>query len=248
MPLSIIVGAQWGDEGKGRVVELLSARADYVARFNGGDNAGHTVTVGGQTFVNTSAEVTDLVIPVGSKDPARATSDVWFACNLDKRTPEIPVGASPQAIQEGTWQTSFDVFDSFGRAHKLQVNFSRVPGVANRWRAETVVDPAAQVATNTRAEVGAANNQDNVFFVDFDNLGALAAVRDAQGDLLNAGNLQVQVSFDVPETTVPAGQEAAYRLAVRAFPLPLVARNLSGTSSCTAATTNASAASPKRAG
>ena len=50
MPLDIIVGTQWGDEGKGRVVDMLSARADYVARFNGGDNAGHTVTVGTQTF------------------------------------------------------------------------------------------------------------------------------------------------------------------------------------------------------
>lgn len=50
MPLDIIVGAQWGDEGKGRVVDLLSAQADFVARYNGGDNAGHTVTVGQQTF------------------------------------------------------------------------------------------------------------------------------------------------------------------------------------------------------
>jgi adenylosuccinate synthase len=50
MPLNIIVGAQWGDEGKGRVVDLLAAKADYVARYNGGDNAGHTVTVGEKTF------------------------------------------------------------------------------------------------------------------------------------------------------------------------------------------------------
>jgi adenylosuccinate synthase len=50
MPLNIIVGAQWGDEGKGRVVDLLARQANYVARFNGGDNAGHTVTVGDQTF------------------------------------------------------------------------------------------------------------------------------------------------------------------------------------------------------
>ncbi len=50
MPLEIIIGAQWGDEGKGRVVDLMSARADFVARYNGGDNAGHTVTVGAQTF------------------------------------------------------------------------------------------------------------------------------------------------------------------------------------------------------
>jgi adenylosuccinate synthase len=50
MPLDIIIGTQWGDEGKGRVVDMLSARADFVARYNGGDNAGHTVTVGSQTF------------------------------------------------------------------------------------------------------------------------------------------------------------------------------------------------------
>ena len=50
MPLTILVGAQWGDEGKGRIVDWLSAKADVVARFNGGDNAGHTVTVGSQTF------------------------------------------------------------------------------------------------------------------------------------------------------------------------------------------------------
>jgi len=50
MPLDIIVGTQWGDEGKGRIVDLRSAKADYIARYNGGDNAGHTVTVGKRTF------------------------------------------------------------------------------------------------------------------------------------------------------------------------------------------------------
>ncbi|UCE00955.1 MAG: adenylosuccinate synthase [Chloroflexota bacterium] len=50
MPLDIVVGTQWGDEGKGRFVDLLAAETDYVARFNGGDNAGHTVHVGPQTF------------------------------------------------------------------------------------------------------------------------------------------------------------------------------------------------------
>ncbi len=50
MPLEIVVGTQWGDEGKGRIVDLLAAQADIVARFNGGDNAGHTVTVGKQVF------------------------------------------------------------------------------------------------------------------------------------------------------------------------------------------------------
>ena len=47
MPLHVIVGAQWGDEGKGRITDLLAAGADVVARYSGGDNAGHTVTVNG---------------------------------------------------------------------------------------------------------------------------------------------------------------------------------------------------------
>lgn len=50
MPLDIIVGTQWGDEGKGRVTDLLAADADVVARYSGGDNAGHTVTVGDEIF------------------------------------------------------------------------------------------------------------------------------------------------------------------------------------------------------
>lgn len=50
MTLQIIVGAQWGDEGKGRIVDWFAAEADYVARYNGGDNAGHSVTVGDRLF------------------------------------------------------------------------------------------------------------------------------------------------------------------------------------------------------
>src|SRR6188508_424733 len=43
MPVTIVAGAQWGDEGKGRVVDLLAAEADLVVRCQGGPNAGHTV-------------------------------------------------------------------------------------------------------------------------------------------------------------------------------------------------------------
>jgi adenylosuccinate synthase len=50
MPLQVIVGAQWGDEGKGRIVDWFAAGADFSARYNGGDNAGHTVTVGKNIF------------------------------------------------------------------------------------------------------------------------------------------------------------------------------------------------------
>ena len=50
MTLQVIVGAQWGDEGKGRIVDWFAAQADFSARYNGGDNAGHTVTVGSRIF------------------------------------------------------------------------------------------------------------------------------------------------------------------------------------------------------
>ena len=50
MPATILVGAQWGDEGKGRVADWLAAESDVVARFGGGDNAGHTVVVGEKVF------------------------------------------------------------------------------------------------------------------------------------------------------------------------------------------------------
>src|SRR5262245_4442919 len=46
MPAIAIIGAQWGDEGKGKATDLLGSRVDYVVKFNGGNNAGHTVVVG----------------------------------------------------------------------------------------------------------------------------------------------------------------------------------------------------------
>ncbi len=48
----VIIGTQWGDEGKGKIVDLLAAYADLVARFQGGNNAGHTMVVQGQQFIS----------------------------------------------------------------------------------------------------------------------------------------------------------------------------------------------------
>ena len=45
MSTLVVVGAQWGDEGKGKVVDLLASRADFVVRYQGGNNAGHTLVV-----------------------------------------------------------------------------------------------------------------------------------------------------------------------------------------------------------
>ncbi|HKJ13021.1 MAG TPA: adenylosuccinate synthase [Ornithinimicrobium sp.] len=50
MPALVIVGAQWGDEGKGKATDLLGSSVDYVVKFNGGNNAGHTVVIGDQKY------------------------------------------------------------------------------------------------------------------------------------------------------------------------------------------------------
>jgi len=50
MPAVVLIGAQWGDEGKGKATDLLGSRVDYVVKFNGGNNAGHTVVIGTQKY------------------------------------------------------------------------------------------------------------------------------------------------------------------------------------------------------
>src|SRR3954454_8278661 len=50
MPGIVIVGAQWGDEGKGKITDLLAERSDAVIRFQGGNNAGHTIVREGETW------------------------------------------------------------------------------------------------------------------------------------------------------------------------------------------------------
>lgn len=165
-------------------------------------------TLEGETIINTADQIGDLVIPIGGKDPAAATSEVFLACNLDKRTPLIPPGAGPAQTLEGTWTSSFDVYDSFGDVHTLQVNFTRVPGLENRWEAQVQIDPEAEEGTNTLVEVGADNNETNTFLVDFSNLGTLQSALDAQGDIIEEGEIQIPVSFDVLNARIPAGEDA----------------------------------------
>ena len=50
MAVDVIIGTQWGDEGKGKIIDLLAEKYDYIVRFNGGSNAGHTIKAGDKTF------------------------------------------------------------------------------------------------------------------------------------------------------------------------------------------------------
>lgn len=67
MPAVVIVGAQWGDEGKGKATDLLAEHIDYVVKFNGGNNAGHTVVIGTEKYalhLLPSGILTPGVVPV----------------------------------------------------------------------------------------------------------------------------------------------------------------------------------------
>src|SRR5213592_2965979 len=67
MPAVVVVGAQWGDEGKGKATDLLGDRVDYVVRYQGGNNAGHTVVIGDESYalhLLSSGVLSPNVVPV----------------------------------------------------------------------------------------------------------------------------------------------------------------------------------------
>jgi flagellar hook protein FlgE len=158
-------------------------------------------TIDGVQVLDVSREVEDLIIPVGGKDAARATTSVNFACNLDKRTPLIPEGASQADIMQSTWTTEIKIYDSFGDAHTMRVQFTRVPEVQNSWTATVIVDPENPDLTNTTVGLGDAApavGDPDAFTVNFSNLGTLASVVDAAGNTSPAeGNVIMRVAFDV---------------------------------------------------
>ena len=159
----------------------------------------------GEMVIQTAASATDLVIPVGSKDPARATQNVNFACNLNKNTPEIPEGANAADVAKGTWATEFKIYDSFGNEHNLAVSFTRVVGSPNQWRATVNVDPENADFTQTRVGLNTNDGTTNEFFVEFDNMGTLRRVTDSvNGTSNDGGEILLQTSFTVPEANPDA--------------------------------------------
>ncbi len=157
--------------------------------------------VNGQNLVSTAATPEDLIIPVGSKDPAKETTNVKFACNLNKNTPEIQEGASADDIYKGTWGTEQKIYDSFGNEHMLSVSFRRVVGNPNQWEATVQIDPDNADYTQTRVGLGTTDGLGNTFLVNFDNYGALESVTDTAGNVTNPeGEIVLQTSFAVAES------------------------------------------------
>ena len=67
MPVTVVVGTQWGDEGKAKVIDLLAGSHSHVVRYQGGHNAGHTVVVGDQRYalqLVPSGVLYETVVPV----------------------------------------------------------------------------------------------------------------------------------------------------------------------------------------
>ena len=159
--------------------------------------------VNGQMLVTTAATPEDLIIPVGSKDPAKETTNVNFACNLNKNTPEILEGASADDIFKGTWGTEQKIYDSFGNEHMLSVSFRRVVGNPNQWEATVVIDQDNADYTQTRVGLGTTDGVGNTFLVNFDNYGALQSVTDTAGNVTNPeGQVVLQTSFAVTDSNV----------------------------------------------
>ena len=78
MPALVLLGAQWGDEGKGKATDILGDRVDYVVRYQGGNNAGHTVVIGDQKYalhLLPSGILSPNVVPVIGNDDI----DPWDA-------------------------------------------------------------------------------------------------------------------------------------------------------------------------
>lgn len=168
-------------------------------------------TIDGEQVLQTSATPEDIVIPVGSKDPAKATTTVNYACNLNKNTPEIPADANAADIAKGTWRTEQKIYDSFGNSHLLTISFTRVPGNPNQWQGNIVIDENNADFTQTRIGLNTTDGVGNTFLVNFDNTGTLQSVTDTAGNITNpTGEIILQASYTVPDAN-PNADGTPYR-------------------------------------
>ena len=104
MPATVIVGAQWGDEGKGKIVDLLAQDSDIVCRYQGGPNAGHTIVVGDETF-----KIRALPSGIVRSKPCV----IGNGCVVD---PEVLIGELDEFEQRG--RSTAEVYVS-GNAHLI---------------------------------------------------------------------------------------------------------------------------------
>ena len=85
MPAIVLLGAQWGDEGKGKATDLLGSRVDAVVKFNGGNNAGHTIVIGGREKYALHLLPSGILTPGARRSSATASSST-SACSSRRST------------------------------------------------------------------------------------------------------------------------------------------------------------------
>ena len=97
----VVVGSQWGDEGKGKIVDWLSEQADVVVRFQGGHNAGHTLVINGVTYklalLPSGVLRPDKLSVIDAHVESSAAGLVCHAYSLSPRTGPSPVGSLHRA-------------------------------------------------------------------------------------------------------------------------------------------------------
>jgi adenylosuccinate synthase len=105
MPAVILLGAQWGDEGKGKATDLLGDRVDYVVRYQGGNNAGHTVVIAGEKYalhLLPSGVLTPGVVPVIGNgvvvDPAFMLQEIDYLAGRDVDTSKLLLSGNAHLI------------------------------------------------------------------------------------------------------------------------------------------------------
>ena len=99
VPATVIVGAQWGDEGKGKIVDLLAQESDLVCRYQGGPNAGHTIVVDGEMYILQlipSGILYDHITPVIGNNDAGILDRFACNCAAEEERPSAQVAPNPK--------------------------------------------------------------------------------------------------------------------------------------------------------
>ena len=171
MPVTVVVGAQWGDEGKAKVIDLLAKEHGYVVRYQGGHNAGHTVVVGGDRYalqLIPSGILYDHVVPVigngvvvdlptlfGELDALESRGDLVPAPQgLEPGPPHLPVAPGPRRDRRGAARRRQDRHDAEGHRAGL-----RRQGPAGRACGPATCSTSASFADHVKARAVAENRE-----------------------------------------------------------------------------------------
>jgi adenylosuccinate synthase len=129
MPATVIVGAQWGDEGKGKIADLLAQHAHVVCRYQGGPNAGHTIVRGGETFA--LHQIPSGILHAGTAciigagcvvDPAQLLQEIDELESRGVSTRDLSISGNAHLIMP--WHVAIDAA-SERRLGKLQIGTTR---------------------------------------------------------------------------------------------------------------------------